>query len=928
MFEPVIVFHASNDVWKLISTPLKQNAPNELLFTLPDKTSRRIKCRPNLINTDDPPHFKTISCAPPTFVYCFTCTSKADYTNTIHDQIVKYYQQFEKKFNSIVPVFINDLNQNKGIFGGGSSIETLVRANYPDLQVITIEKNSNISTANIHHIWDSIMSHTHQAMTARIKILSDLIGVPQNKRNIETVRHFLRLIYIYSSLSLFDLQEKTMKSAINEIETHPQFFNEFIKSDELLKPIDAFNYASYQESNLTRELPSEFAMRQAFLRLKIHSIVTSKGEPFAVECAWDFYMYLMNHINKIPITDDYTNARIIVWLAQYLHEMAQICLKKGPVRRSYTFILNSYLNDLESLESIGNYSNLQFFPVVLMVSDQSALQAEKNRLLKCLFDTYLKLNLRRYALCMISRLSDADIINIDFQLLINTPLKGFTQYAPVLKLDHLVKLSTEMKIRLACRILCDCSTNSLSKKGTSLSQKGSSLVNQHYADFGASILNDLFGKAEDPPPFIPFSLHLPLYVKANLPVSFRRRRSAIITPSSVAGMRRSSVSSRRESDGSFFGEYDEDIGSSSGVIGNDDKNFTGFFVNQEVEIEFELFCDFGENTCFIVNKLKVGFTDQMRNMTYFVASNVIIKNHGRFKAKGLFKRPYPVTPCCLVFGNDFVLPFPNLIQVIHIKKSPPPFKFSMKLPDLLLPGLWQKATMNIEVMTPLNTLDINISGLAHRGEILTLQPIMNRKLSGGDMTIYNNNGSDNSNLNFVGEKRKASELGEGLSYSDIPVGHHQLNFQVFASKSGEVKTQVSSENHRVKKSTKFTVSEYLDLKIVYRKATKAAQLIVTSKQPCNITLMKVDFYDENENNRIICTPFGLPAKIEQVKTYILFLLPDQPDSADVWLQQAGLASFNLNLKIEQLDDDQLNINEPATQIPTTTLIPQNYEFNY
>lgn len=905
MFEPVIVFHATNEIWKLILKPLKENAPNELLFTLPDKTNRRIKCRPNLLKTDDPPHFKTISCAPPTFIYCFTCSSKADYTNTIHDQIVKYYQQFEKKFNTIIPVFINDLSQSKGIFGGGSAIETAIRANYPDLQVITIEKNSSISTQNLHHFWENVMSRTHQVMTSRIKILSDLLGVPQNKRNIETVRHFLRLIYIYSSLTLFDLQEQTTKRAINEIETHPQFFNEFIKNDEIMKPVDAFDYSSYQESNLTRELPSEFAMRQAFLRLKIHSLASSKGESFAVECAWDFYIYLMNHINKIPITDDFTNVRIIVWLAQFLHEMAQVCLKKGPVRRSFTFILNSYLNDLESLESIGNYENLQQFQVVSIVSDKTALQEEKNRILKCLFDIYLKLNLKRYALCMISRLSDSDISNIDFQLLINTPLKGFTQYAPILKLDHLVKLSTEMKIRLACRVLCDCSSQ------MSSTQKVVQPINQHYADFGASILNDLFGKQDDPPPFIPFNLHLPLYAKANLPLSFRRRRSNIMP--SVAGMRRSSASSRRESDGSFFGEDDDEIGE-DGMK----SSFTGFFVNQEVEIEFELFCDFGNETSFKVTKLKVGFTDQMRNMTYFVASNVTVKNHSRFKAKGLFKRPNPVTPCCLVFGNDFVMPFPNLIQVIHIKKSPPPFKFSMKLPDLLLPGLWQKATLNIDVLTPLNTLDINISGLTHKSETLTIQPLLNKS----DKTTYD------LNSNFVGEKRKASELGEGLSFSEIPVGHHQLNFQILASKSGEVKTQVSSENHRVKKSTKFTVSEYLDLKIVYRKATKAAQLIVTSKQPCNITLMNVDFYDENENNRIICTPFGLPAKIEQVKTSILFLLPDQPDYADVWLQQAGLASFNLNLKIEQLDDDQLNMNQPATQIPTTTLIPQDYEFKY
>ena len=49
------------------------------------------------------------------------------------------------------------------------------------------------------------------------------------------------------------------------------------------------------------------------------------------------------------------------------------------------------------------------------------------------------------------------------------------------------KLSTEMKIRLACRILCDCSSSS----------KDNSIVSQRYADFGALILSDLFGKKEE-----------------------------------------------------------------------------------------------------------------------------------------------------------------------------------------------------------------------------------------------------------------------------------------------------------------------------------------------------------------------------------------------------------------------------------------------
>lgn len=898
MFEPVIVFHATNEIWRLIYIPLTQNMPNEMNFTLIDKTTRRIKCRPNLLRTDDPPHLKTISCAPPTFVYCFVCTSKSDYTNTIHDQIANYYQQFEKRFNCIVPVFINDLSQTKGIFGGASAIETAIRANYPDLQVLTIEKNANISTSNIRHFWESIMQHTHQAMNARIKILNDLLLIPQNKRSIETVRYFLRLIYIFSSLTLIDLQEQTTKRAINEIETHPHFFKEFIKNEELLKPIDAFNFSEYQESNLTREIPSEFAMRQAFLRLKIHSNLSFKGEPATVEYAWEFYIFLMNHVDKIPITDEYTNARVIVWLTQYLYEMAQICLKKGPVRRFYTFILNTYISELDRLESIGDFTNLQDFPVVSIVRDKSTFEREKNRLMKALFDTYLKLKLNRYALCMMSRLSDEDIVNVDYQLLIKTPIKGFTQYAPELRLDHLMKLSTETKIRLACRILCDCS--------------GEGPINQKYADFGALIMNDLFGKSEDPPPFIPFSLHLPLYVKANLPVCLRRRRSTM-SASAIPGMRRSSVSSRRESDGSYFGDFEDEVAA-------DGKTpiFTGFCVNQEVEIEFEIFSDFGSQTSFNVNRLKVGFSDQNRNLTFFEASNVTIANHNHFKAKGLFRRPVPVFPVCLVFGNEFTLPLPNVIQVIHIKKSPPPFKFAMKLPELLLPGLWQKATINIDVLTPLKTLDIAINGLSHRGEVLTLQPLQNKD---GEVTTYGNG------TNFI-EKRKASELGEGLSYSDIPLGHHQLNFQIFAKKSDELKVQVSSENHRVKKSTKFTVSEYLDFKIVYRKTTKAAQLVVASKQPCNITLMNVDFYDENENNRIICTPFGLPAKVEQVKTSILFLLADKPDTADVWLQQDGLASFNLNLKVEQMDEDQLNISEPPTQIPTTILIPQNYEFKY
>lgn len=885
MFQPSIVFHASDDVWRIIYESLARNMPNEFTFTTSDLKVRKIKYHPIILRTESPPNINKISSAPTVFAYCFYCSSKSDYSSKVHNQIIDYYKQFEKRYNTIIPVFINNLSLNKGIFGNASSLEALIKNDYPNVQMITIEKNLSVSTYSIKKLWDSISSHTSQAMTSRIKILTDLVQVPANKKNLETIRHYLRLISIYGFLTFCDLQDSTVQKTFKEIDNHPEFFSCLIKDEELEKPIDAFRISEYNESPLIKEVPSEFAMRLGILRIQVNTNIICKLETNAVEIAWNFYQLLKEKF------DSNHNPKILFWIDQFVSEIVRFCSHLKTAKPFFTFIINTYYGQLDQLASTQDFSKIPQFELKSIVQDKEKLTNEKCFTLKCLYDTYLNLKLKRYAICLIPQLSDNDIKNLDFNILISTSLKRYIQYAPSLKYEHLEKVSPEMKIQLANRILSDTSFSKDSNQKEAVKK---------YSDFGALIFERLFSQEDNIPNFEPFTIHLPISLKANLP-------NQQLDPSQIAQKKRKA--SIRNAD-----KLDSPRSRKSSIIINDfndddddqtiQNNTGGYFVNEKISIEFELFCGFPSS--FTVSKLKVGLIDQTNEITYLTANNINICDHSVFQATGEFKHPGTLIPHCLVFGDNLTIALPLSNQPIHVESSPPPFRFSLKLPEVLLPGLWQRATINFDVFTTLSSLDVNIAGLNHHANVLTIQQ-----------------GTED---HF--EKREAIKQDEGLSYPDIPIGHHQLNFPIFATKSGVIRVSVSSDNHRSKKSTQFLVSEYLSVKIVYRESTQVAQLTAVSKEHCDLTLTKVEFYQENDNKAIPYEVFGLPAKIDQSSSSLLFLLERPPDTANVWFKQLELAPFNLNLNVEHKDENELRVKELIPQIPTTTLIPLNYQFKY
>ena len=327
------------------------------------------------------------------------------------------------------------------------------------------------------------------------------------------------------------------------------------------------------------------------------------------------------------------------------------------------------------------------------------------------------------------------------------------------------------------------------------------------------------------------------------------------------------------------------------VENEDDKPITAY---EETTIEFEVFCDFEGS--FLLQNIHVGLVDPDLGMAYFKASNVEIHNHSRFKAFGMFRRPKPFSPSCLIVESQLRLFFPTVNQLIHVRKRLPPFSFTIKFPGILLPKLWQKATLNLYVSTQLSSLSFFVEGL---------------KYSPSEIILEN------------GDTIMPTESGV-FSYSNIPPGKHVINVSVFASKSGVVKIKAISNDIELTKSTNFQVTDYLNVNLQYRKLTKIAQIEVFSYIPCNLTIQNVEFFDESENNKINFTAFWLPTTVTTIKKSLLFVLDSEPSVADIIVQQGNLDPFPLRLKVISKSETDLVGNELEPYTSATPLVPENF----
>jgi hypothetical protein len=117
----------------------------------------------------------------------------------------------------------------------------------------------------------------------------------------------------------------------------------------------------------------------------------------------------------------------------------------------------------------------------------------------------------------------------------------------------------------------------------------------------------------------------------------------------------------------------------------------------------------------------------------------------------------------------------------------------------------------------------------------------------------------------------------------------------------------------------FAVSDFLEMKLVCRVATRVAQLSAFAKSPVALRFTEVRFTGE-DGEQITARAIGMPLIVERTRASALFILETVPESGVIFAQQEGLQPFSLHLNVEKLDDKALMepALEPAT--PLTVLI--------
>jgi hypothetical protein len=174
---------------------------------------------------------------------------------------------------------------------------------------------------------------------------------------------------------------------------------------------------------------------------------------------------------------------------------------------------------------------------------------------------------------------------------------------------------------------------------------------------------------------------------------------------------------------------------------------------------------------------------------------------------------------------------------------------------------------------------------------------------------------------LIQNNRVINESENGLVFSKVTEGTYELCLPIKPSRrSGVIKINAW---HKVMFKGRFTVSNYLEMKLVCRVSTKVAQLAVWVTKPCVIEITGVTFNSQS-NEAIKAKAIGLPMQVGMTTESALFILETVPASALIFVQQLGLQPFSLYLNVEKLEEETLFEAEIEPATPMSSLIPAGH----
>jgi hypothetical protein len=212
------------------------------------------------------------------------------------------------------------------------------------------------------------------------------------------------------------------------------------------------------------------------------------------------------------------------------------------------------------------------------------------------------------------------------------------------------------------------------------------------------------------------------------------------------------------------------------------------------------------------------------------------------------------------------------------------------MPRLLLPNRWQIALVRVAVARELPQLEIKIAGIRWRPAPLR------------------------------GRDRVAGEGESGLVFANLAEDVFELSLPVLPGQSGVMRIEAWVDRHRFVHEAQFTVSDFLEMKLVCRTATKVAQLSACVTSPAVLKLTAVQFSAE-DGEPVPARAIGLPLVVGRKASSALFVLEKIPEFGVIFAQQEGLQPFSLHLNVEKMTDEAFAEKEAGPATPQTVVVP-------
>lgn len=291
-------------------------------------------------------------------------------------------------------------------------------------------------------------------------------------------------------------------------------------------------------------------------------------------------------------------------------------------------------------------------------------------------------------------------------------------------------------------------------------------------------------------------------------------------------------------------------------------------------------------------RLSLSFISESQTKFYVddfdLTHGAVAELKGRFATSGKFQIDRIFISCGTGMIKSHI---PCWEESVTVGMRLPLVTLDVSMPRLLLPGCWQVALVTLNVVKPIENLMLKCSGLA-------TQPAALRR-----------------------QDKRVILPRNGFSFSEVPVGEHCIYLPVRPSVSGKLEIEVhAGETYAVHREM-YTVSDFLNVELVYRCETRVAQLSLSMRAEEDIVLRDVKYFG-SDGEEILCESIGVPHVIQMTQRSVFGILASDPLTADIILQQKGLEPFPLKLAVTH--HKYIADLRPVAGAPLTIIVPQGF----